>query len=549
MKRRRFSLVGLFFPESHREGLDIGLVRRVPFIVGICFIVFFFFLFASTTRYLAHPDTYRLFLISIVTVNFSFPIVLALVRGKKYRAAGILCSLALITQTASVAILIPVESYTDLYRVSIYIIAANVVNGLIIIVETQFYLMTVATFLVFFGSLALNFIPKFGFRNSDLNSIIFTLFFLLIATTATLYLTIRLNRSLLNLAKTELERNKSKAEDLGRLILDSKGSLEIGARLKHESLLSLEASDVVKEHIGSLEAESSHLSLNASSLEKSNEAIVGYAKAMLETVISQNSVLDETSAAITEMSATINNIGNIANQKKDEVNRLLSRLAAQERDISRLRGYFDRIKDSSAKVLSVAGAILDISEKTNMLAMNASIEAAHAGASGKGFAVISGEIRKLSDETKNSTQNISEALSENNEVIQETDQIIASFTGAMSETSQKVQATLNAMEEIINGLSEMTVAAGEINVATRNMVSIAHDTEESVKGVTSRVESGADDVSEVSTFAAQLKAEVDDLASRFSLIEGTLRGIAEIGEQNIGHIATLSKGLDSILKE
>jgi methyl-accepting chemotaxis protein len=81
------------------------------------------------------------------------------------------------------------------------------------------------------------------------------------------------------------------------------------------------------------------------------------------------------------------------------------------------------------------------------------------------------------------------------------------------------------------------------------MVTIAHDTEDSVKGVTEKVESGASDVGEVARFASELRAQVEALARGFKSIEGTLKSVAEIGEQNIAHIATLTEGLDEIFRD
>ena len=78
-----------------------------------------------------------------------------------------------------------------------------------------------------------------------------------------------------------------------------------------------------------------------------------------------------------------------------------------------------------------------------------SIEAAHAGGAGKGFAVIAQEIRKLSDETKRSTQGISSALKENNEVISKASGAVHAFQRAFEGDMEEIRGTLNAMDEII----------------------------------------------------------------------------------------------------
>ena len=87
-----------------------------------------------------------------------------------------------------------------------------------------------------------------------------------------------------------------------------------------------------------------------------------------------------------------------------------------------------QVKESSDKVSNFVQAVNDIAAQTGLLAMNASIEAAHAGTLGKGFSVIAQEIRKLSEETTKNAQNITDTLKENEEIVNTTTSSVATFS-------------------------------------------------------------------------------------------------------------------------
>ena len=126
------------------------------------------------------------------------------------------------------------------------------------------------------------------------------------------------------------------------------------------------------------------------------------------------------------------------------------------------------------QTLQINGTIDSISSQNNLLALNASIEAARAGEAGKGFSVVAEQIRKLSTETKDSSGQISEALSR-------LDEISGKMTSSIEETLKLIQVTLEKVTqtgENVNKITQDSSLLGEhiltIDSAMKEVESLMH---------------------------------------------------------------------------
>ncbi len=124
-----------------------------------------------------------------------------------------------------------------------------------------------------------------------------------------------------------------------------------------------------------------------------------------------NDVVSATAVRIVDLNAMV---GKLSNQTDGDIDRLVSQVAALESDTARIR--------------EVATTITEISEKTHLLALNATIEADRAGEAGRGFAVVAGEVKNLSDATKEATDQISELVNDMTQRIQSINDDLAMST-------------------------------------------------------------------------------------------------------------------------
>lgn len=269
---------------------------------------------------------------------------------------------------------------------------------------------------------------------------------------------------------------------------------------------------------------SESLDVNLHSIVKadSEQSVRGIKQSMdtiVDMVTSQTAETEEIFASLTEISSMIGSVSSNLEHTKllsketrelarvggDKVSESLSGMIDIQNTVKNIEEKAHSLGESSTKVGQIVEIINGISEQTNLLALNAAIEAARAGEAGRGFAVVADEVRKLAENSRTSTQQISSLIS----VIQKEvyDVIIAvnegyekakHGTNLAQETSEnieniikKVETTDEMMQEIATAMKEQSLATNEINntmetIATNsteiNHVSMIHN--ESLEAVT-----------------------------------------------------------------
>ena len=184
----------------------------------------------------------------------------------------------------------------------------------------------------------------------------------------------------------------------------------------------------------------------------------------------------ESSAAIEQMVANIRSVTSILEKNKSAVNKLFKAAMDGQQSIESAVSTSRQIYQESEGLLETNDVIKHIAEQTNMLAMNAAIEAAHAGDAGRGFAVVADEIRKLAEDSSAQSLLISTRLQELgesiNNVSNNTMEIEKIFT-AIYELAESVQnqetVILQAMEEQSAGSDQILIAMHAINEVTSSV--------------------------------------------------------------------------------
>jgi methyl-accepting chemotaxis protein len=188
----------------------------------------------------------------------------------------------------------------------------------------------------------------------------------------------------------------------------------------------------------------------------------------------QSVSVSQSSSAIEEMLANIQSVAQTLIKNADNVKGLMDASEVGRSGLQEVATDIQEIARESEGLLEINAVMENIASQTNLLSMNAAIEAAHAGEAGKGFAVVADEIRKLAESSGEQSKTISTVLKKIKDSIDKitksTDSVLNKFEaidGGVRTVSDQEENIRNAMEEQSAGSKQILEAIGQLNEATQ----------------------------------------------------------------------------------
>ena len=246
----------------------------------------------------------------------------------------------------------------------------------------------------------------------------------------------------------------------------------------------------------------------------------------------QASAINESSASIEEMSASIRNIAQAAEEKLKIADELEATALDGQSEMEETERGIKKVADSASVILEMIQLIKDIADRTNLLAMNAAIEAAHAGEFGKGFAVVADEIRNLAESSSESAKAVTESLGEVTEFIQVSEASTSKTGAVFSRIVEQIKGVASSMSEMKNATSELSVGAQQILEALGSLVTTTEEVRGSSRDMSARVGSISEAMERVSGISLDTRNGMEEVTLGITEIYKAAQDISEAGSRN-----------------
>lgn len=246
----------------------------------------------------------------------------------------------------------------------------------------------------------------------------------------------------------------------------------------------------------------------------------------------QNDALSQSSAAVEEMISNIKSITENIDKFGNSFNKLSSDSEDGKNKIENVIKLIDSVSAESKKLLDTNKVIESVAQQTNLLAMNAAIEAAHAGEAGKGFAVVAEEIRKLSENTTEQSHYIKQTLSSVIENIDEVTNAASSAGLTFGEIVNQISSDDSLITEIRSSMEEQSIGSKQIVDALGNIKDTTHTIIENSKQMNSGIENVVAQVKELENAAKNLSSKTDEIKKSTQIINSNANKLIGMASEN-----------------
>ncbi|MBQ6782237.1 MAG: HAMP domain-containing protein [Treponema sp.] len=339
------------------------------------------------------------------------------------------------------------------------------------------------------------------------------------------------------------------ALSLKSIIDESKHMQSVGQKLAANVEESAAAINEISANISNVNRDVTN---QGQSVEQTNDAvnsIVQNIETLNRNIATQTENVSHSSAAVEEMVANIKSVTDILEKNQGNVRQLQESAEHGRTAIAKTVELTKQVAEDSAGLIETSTVIQNIARQTNLLAMNAAIEAAHAGDAGRGFAVVADEVRKLAEDSDSQGKKITTVLkklrdmivsvSESSKELQRQFDTIFDHTTTVNTQEGIIKA---AMDEQAAGSKQVISAMNEIHAITAEVRDNANEMQEGSKTVISQME-------KLESITVQITGAMAEISNGVTGLNNGMQEVSAIGRENQESIDNVSSEINQFKVE
>ena len=331
------------------------------------------------------------------------------------------------------------------------------------------------------------------------------------------------------------------------LSTDSSAVSDVAMILEESASKSVEALRVVKDAVNFIDSQDKHTNEQIKKAYNDLQSVKDNAASVVQHIQKQTEAVTETSDAVTAMNASIDNVVSISRMATEVSSNLKSTSSSGSLAIQKAIQAIEQIQAASSQIQDIIKMIQKIASQTNLLSMNASIEAAHAGTYGTGFAVVANEVRSLANTSaknaktiKDHMQDMTDKIENGVELIKEAGRAFSEIDSGVEESASIVAQIREAAEQQKAGAADTMQATDAVVNAISNISAIAKEQSEHAQNVFDVMLNIVNSSQEISNALAKTSESVENVNVSLTDVEDCSR-INKISVQSMNDHISLFK--------
>jgi methyl-accepting chemotaxis protein len=350
----------------------------------------------------------------------------------------------------------------------------------------------------------------------------------------------------LRLFEIESTLNSERFYKIKNIVESTKESLGVGNQLVKMTDNSVNNADFINKNLEKIKIQleniSSESKFSKTKTEEVEQITIDTIKGIEKHIAAINDFMNMSNQIIDSVEQMVK----VSNVNKDQIDKLVMISQKGEEDITISLASIEKLKNNSSAIMEIIGVIKNIADQTQILALNAEIEASHAGEFGKGFTVVSNEIRKLADKTFENVGNISETLQVNIDNIVTASEKNITASNSFQEIYNQIKEASASIHEIINGMNSFASNIKD----TLGLISMLNNSSEIIRNSSGamheKLKESNNGFIKTSAFIDNVFNDTINIVKSFEEIVKILHEVNLIGNQNISQLKNVADMIEKI---